>query len=289
MLRPYRKLSFLVAFLLFLSACSEQIAPLTSETQVSGHLKVFQSKPGLYSSGQVVKAINNGKLGDTASKAVVPLLFKNDGQLMKLNDLKPLVQAKEAGNSSMFRSTSALLSFLRENDMTLYFTDFTTFKTTVQQLASDKRLSLKDYAPLRSKYAIRQELAAGPKTRYVHLFVPYVDEATLKQMKRLEKRSVVFSGQETCSPDELEESDMFTNVSMSANVNPLTLDASFTGLNEVDGPSIQPQQQGCQFGCSVAYAEFLRRCPRAPFPAALLCATAASGALGLCLIGCALG
>ena len=287
MLRPYRKLSFLVAFLLFLSACSEQIAPLVSETQVSGHLKVFQSKPGLYSSGQVVKAINSGKLGDTASKAVVPLLFKNDGQLMKLDDLEPLVQAKQEGNSSMFRSTSALLSFLRENDMTLYFTDFTTFKTTVQQLASDKRLSLKDYAPLKSEYAIRQELAV-PQT-YVHLFIPYVNEATLKQMKHVQKRSVVFSGQKTCSPGELEESDMLTNVSMSANANPLTLDANFTGSNEVDGLSIQPQQNdGCRLACSVAYFNFLRRCPRAPLPA-LICATAASAALGGCLVICALG
>lgn len=285
MLHPYQKLSLLVAFLLFLSACSQQIAPLTSETQASGHLKVFQSKPGFYSSDQLVKALNDGKVGNTASKAVVPLFFRSNGQLMKLNDLKPLVRAKEAPNSSMFRSMSALGSFLRENDMTLYFTDFTTFKATMQQLASNKRLALKDYAPLRSEYAIRHELTG----LHVHLFVPYVNEETLKQMKRLEKRSVVFSDQEACSPNELEESDMLTSVSMSANVNPLTLDANFTGLNEVDGPSIQPQQQGCQFACSVAYASFLRRCPRAPFPAALICATAASAALGVCLIGCALG
>lgn len=276
-MRPHsRNLSILAALLLLLSACTELTTSRDTETQrtATSDLENFTAEPNFYGLSDIESAIADGEVGRATSDAVVTLFFRPNGKLVKGTELLPLVKDNKRARSKPLNSTASTKKFFQKHGVSVYFTDFTTFKRVMNQLAEDKRVSLSDYTPLKEKYVIAQE-AQGIKA---YTFFPYVDESTA-ELTTNQNASVVLLKQDGCYQSQARSSNPPL-------VKPTHV-SSIVDWQLEDDQLIYPQQlNACLASCAAGYAAALTGCAFIPFPGSIICAGFASLALGTCQTVC---
>ncbi len=142
------KFAAILVLLLVLSACSQIGEQSTDEAQLKGEMLVFSEAGNFHDVIEFEQAVRGGKIGESPSTAFVPLFFGENGNLLKVDQLGAFLEIREAGALQEVSDSSAFEALLSELNMSLYFTDFTTYETVMKQLATSGELSLEDYAPL---------------------------------------------------------------------------------------------------------------------------------------------
>ncbi len=269
------KYHVLILLLLLLSACSSVPVSPSSSLQTDTHLTAFQNESKFYGLNEVSKAITSRQLGARAVEALVPLFFNDAGKLMKGSELGGFVRAKAAATPQELSDLQSLRTFLKRNGLNVYFTDFNTFQRVMTTLSGRNALSLNDYASLRSEHSVAHRLSGHS----IYTFIPYVTEDTLKQMRDQANKSVVLSQQASCQPpDTVETTSLAAKYGQLNNLTIWHISADYP---------VQPSQNiACLAACNASYASALVGCAFIPIPGSLICATAASIALGFCFAAC---
>lgn len=266
--------------LLILSACAGLDTPPVAQTQtaMTNDVAVFTAESSTYKLSDIKSAIVKNKIGRTTSDAVVTLFFNADGKLMRGSELLPLVESNMQAHSKPLKNMNAMRGLLRKHNVSVYFTDFTTFKRVMRQLARHERVSLRDYTPLEEKYIASQKVSGIQ----VYTFLPYADAMSAELMishTASNTRSNVFLNQEEAC------AQVQTHMSSLLPANP-TYVSEIVDLNVDDDQVLQPQQTACLASCAAGYAAALTGCAFIPFPGNLLCAAFASIAVGTCQVAC---
>lgn len=272
------RLGLTAVLLLILSACAGLDTPPDTQTQAANDVAVFTAEPSTYKLSDIKSAIVESKIGRTTSDAVVTLFFNADGKLMKGSELLPLVRDNIQARSKPLTSISAMEDLLKKHDVSIYFTDFTTFKRVMRQLSRDERISLSDYTPLEQKYVVSQKVSSIQ----VYTFLPYANALSAKLMTShtaSDTRSSVFLNQEEACVQ------VQTHLSSLLPANPAYV-SEIVDWNVDDDQVLQPQQTACLASCAAGYAAGLAGCAFVPFPGNFVCAAFASIAVGACQVAC---
>jgi hypothetical protein len=267
---------------LLLIACSKQVQDsprLASEARLQGEMLSFEALGTLYTTDSLEQAMKAGSIGYSAEKAIVPLIFNSEGNLLRPHELGVLANAKRAGKFNNLDDIEGLKNTLSKLGLSYYLADFTTYKLAMQELALDGRLSLNSYKPLRKELT---NLIPKNYTRPAfHLFVPY---------KPILPANAFLQGVEPTGRECLEVGFAspvnLTKFNQHTNLGETRLNAD---LDDTPENLFSPYQSrtNCQANCLSLLTGCLAGCTVLINPvAAAICGVACSAAWGVCYSSC---